>query len=164
MSAQAAYFGPIVASMVVLALGFSLITAPSTAAIMISLRPDQIGAGAAVNETTREIGGTMGVAVVGSVFSSIFGPQVRSVLAGVGLSTKQLNIAQSSTQAAKAVVAHVPLGSTLHEQLASGVTSAFINGFHRGCLVASIFALVAGLAAFQFLPKGVAHEQQPVHS
>jgi len=164
MSAQAAYFGPIVASMVVLALGFSLITAPSTAAIMISLRPDQIGAGAAVNETTREIGGTMGVAVVGSVFSSIFGPQVRSVLAGVGLSAKQLNIAQSSTQAAKAVVAHVPLGSTLHEQLASGVTSAFINGFHRGCLVASIFALVAGLAAFQFLPKGVAHEQQPVHS
>ncbi len=164
ISAHAAYFGPIVASMVLLALGFSLITAPSTAAIMISLRPDQIGAGAAVNETTREIGGTMGVAVVGSVFSSIFGPQVRTLLAGVGLSAKQLNIAQSSTQAAKAIVARVPLDSPLHERLASGVTTAFIDGFHRGCLVASIFALVAGLAAFQFLPKGVVHEQQSVHS
>ncbi len=164
IGAHAAYFGPIVGDMIVLALGFSLITAPSTAAIMISLRPDQIGAGAAVNETTREIGGTMGVAVVGSVFSSIFGPQVRAVFARLGLSSRQLNIAQSSTQAAKAVVAHVPLGSPLHEQVATGVTSAFINGFHRGCLVASIFALVAGLAAFQFLPKGVSPREQPVHT
>jgi len=164
ISAHAAYFGPIVASMVLLALGFSLITAPSTAAIMISLRPDQIGAGAAVNETTREIGGTLGVAVVGSVFSSIFGPQARTALAGLGLSPRQLNLAQSSTQAAKSVIAHVPAGSPLREHLVSGVTSAFINGFHRGCLVASIFALVAGFAAFEFLPKGVAHEQQPIHS
>ena len=54
--------------MMVMALGFSLIYALLTAAIMSSLAPEQIGAGAAANETTRELGGTMGVAVIGSVF------------------------------------------------------------------------------------------------
>ena len=85
IGAHAAYVGPIMGSMVVLAFGFSLINAPSTAAIMGLLRPDH-RAGAAVNETTREIGGTMGVAVVGLVFSSLFGPAVRHAFAHLGLS------------------------------------------------------------------------------
>ena len=164
IGAKAAYFGPIMASMVVLAFGFSLINAPSTAAIMGSLRPDQIGAGAAVNETTREIGGTMGVAVVGSVFSSLFGPQVRRAFAHLGLSPAQLNIAQSSTQAAKAVVAHVPQGIPLHAALTSSVVSSFINGFHRGCLVAAFAAVVVGLVVYRFLPKRVAPREQLVEA
>jgi EmrB/QacA subfamily drug resistance transporter len=164
IGAHAAYVGPIMGSMVVLAFGFSLITAPSTAAIMGSLRPDQIGAGAAVNETTREIGGTMGVAVVGSVFSSLFGPEVRRAFSHHGLSAAQLDIAQSSTQAAKAVVAQVPHGSALHAQLASSVVSSFIDGFHRGCLVAAFAAVVVGLVVYQFLPRKVTHQEQLVEA
>jgi len=163
IGAHAAYVGPIMGSMVVLAFGFSLINAPSTAAIMGSLRPDQIGAGAAVNETTREIGGTMGVAVVGSVFSSLFGPAVRHAFAHLGLSRTQLDIAQSSTQAAKAVVAHVPRGLPLHQALESGVVSSFIDGFHRGCLVAACVAIVVGVVAYRFLPLRVARQDQFVH-
>jgi len=41
---------------------------------MDTLEPDQIGAGAAGNETTRELGGTLGVAIIGSVFASLFDP------------------------------------------------------------------------------------------
>jgi len=164
IGAHAAYVGPIMGSMVVLAFGFSLISAPSTAAIMGSLRSDQIGAGAAVNETTREIGGTMGVAVVGSVFSSLFGPEVRHAFAHLGLSSAQLNIAQSSTQAAKAVVAHVPKGLALHQALASGVVSSFIDGFHRGCLVAALIAMVVGLAVYRFLPDRVEKREQLQHA
>jgi len=44
--------------------GFSLVNAPSVAATMDTLEPDQIGAGAAGNETTRELGGTLGVAII----------------------------------------------------------------------------------------------------
>jgi EmrB/QacA subfamily drug resistance transporter len=164
IGAHAAYVGPIMGSMVVLAFGFSLINAPSTAAIMGSLRPDQIGAGAAVNETTREIGGTMGVAVVGSVFSSLFGPSVRRAFAHLGLSAAQLNVAQSSTQAAKSVVAHVPQNLPLHDALATSVVSSFIDGFHRGCLVAAFVALFVGVVVYRFLPKHVAHEEQFLHA
>jgi EmrB/QacA subfamily drug resistance transporter len=164
IGANAAYVGPIMGSMVVLAFGFSLISAPSTAAIMGSLRPDQIGAGAAVNETTREIGGTMGVAVVGSVFSSLFGPEVRHAFAHLGLSPAQLNLAQSSTQAARAVVAHVPRGLALHQALSSGVVSSFIDGFHRGCLVAACVAIVVSVVVYQFLPDRVARSEQLLHA
>ena len=61
-------------SMITLAVGFSLVNAPSVAATTETLELDQIGAGAAGNETTRELGGTMGVAIIGSVFASLFGP------------------------------------------------------------------------------------------
>jgi EmrB/QacA subfamily drug resistance transporter len=151
VSALASYFGPIVGVMVVLAFGFSLVIAPSTAALMETLRPEQIGAGAAVNETTRELGGTLGVALIGSVFSSIFGPQVRGALAKFGLSTHQLNVARSSMAAAQATVAHLPSGlRTLSSQ---GLTKAFMEGFHRGCLVASIVVAIVGLLVFRFLPS-----------
>ena len=71
------FFGPIIVSMVLLAFGLSCITAPATEAVMGSLRADQFGAGAAVNNTTRELGGTLGVAVLGSVFASSYAPTDR---------------------------------------------------------------------------------------
>ena len=73
---DAAFFGPIIVAMVLLALGLSSITAPATEAVMGSLAADQFGAGAAVNNTTRELGGTLGVAVLGSVFASAYAPRI----------------------------------------------------------------------------------------
>jgi EmrB/QacA subfamily drug resistance transporter len=153
VGAFAAYFGPVVGIMVVLAIGFSLTIAPSTAALMETLRPEQIGAGAAVNETTRELGGTLGVALIGSVFSSIFGPQVRSALAKLGLSTQQLNVARSSMAAAQATAARLP--SSLRTLSDQGLTKAFMDGFHRGCLVSCFVAAIVGLTVFRYLPKRI---------
>jgi EmrB/QacA subfamily drug resistance transporter len=166
VGAQAAYFGPIIGLMITLALGFSLVNAPSTAALMSTLRPDQIGAGSAVNETTRELGGTMGVAIIGSVFSSLFGPGVRAALTPYlshGLTTGQLHFAVSSTQAAQATVANFP--AALQPALRRQVTDAFMNGLHRGCFVAAGAALVVAVPVLMHLPsvqdadapQGVAH-------
>ncbi|MHB8379586.1 MAG: MFS transporter [Acidimicrobiales bacterium] len=154
VAAHAAYVGPVVAMMVMLALGFSLVNAPSTASLMATLRPEQIGAGSAVNETTRELAGTMGVAVVGSVFSSLFGPRVLVALTpfrSAGLTKAELHVAVSSTQAAQATVARLaaPLRPTLDAQ----VTNAFMEGLHRGCLVASGAALVAAIVVLLRPPK-----------
>ena len=44
---------------------------------MGSLPKEKAGVGSAVNDTTRELGGTLGVAVIGSVFASVYGPQDR---------------------------------------------------------------------------------------
>jgi DHA2 family multidrug resistance protein-like MFS transporter len=150
VGAFASFFGPLIGIMVLLAMGFSLTIAPSTAALMETLRPEQIGAGAAVNETTRELGGTVGVALVGSVFSSVFGPQVRSALAKLGLSTSQLNVARSSLAAAQATVTRLP--SNLRSVSNQRLTQAFMEGFHRGCLVASCVAALVALTVFYLLP------------
>jgi EmrB/QacA subfamily drug resistance transporter len=151
---NAAYFGPVVEVMVLLALGFSLVNAPSTASLMSTLRPDQVGAGSAVNETTRELAGTMGVAVVGSVFSSLFAPGVRAALAryvGHGLTSAQLQVASSSTRAAQVTVSHFP--SALRPGLDASVTNAFMQGLHRGCFVAGASAAVAAVLVLSYLPS-----------
>ena len=58
--------------MVLLGVGLGATTAPATESIMGSLSADKAGVGSAVNDTTRELGGTLGVAIIGSVFSSIY--------------------------------------------------------------------------------------------
>jgi EmrB/QacA subfamily drug resistance transporter len=161
MASSAPYFGPVVGVMILLSFGFSLVNAPSTASLMSTLHPEQIGAGAAVNETTRELAGTMGVAIVGSVFSSLFGPRVRSVLTPYlshGLTKGELHVAVSSTQAAQATVAHFPLA--LRPALDAQVTSAFMEGLHQGCLVAAGAAFVAALVVLARLPKAITPEAQ----
>ena len=74
--ANTTYFGPIIVSMVLLALGLSSITAPATEAVMGSVPDEQRGAAAGVNNTTRELGGTLGVAVFGSIFASAYAPRI----------------------------------------------------------------------------------------
>src|SRR5207248_8322919 len=59
-------------SLVVTAAGMGMVTAPSTGAIVASLPLNKAGVGSAVNDTTRELGGALGVAVIGSVLASIY--------------------------------------------------------------------------------------------
>src|SRR5438093_13539656 len=59
-------------SLVVGAAGMGMVTAPSTGAIIASLPLNKAGVGSAVNDTTRELGGALGVAVIGSVLASIY--------------------------------------------------------------------------------------------
>jgi len=150
IGAGAPFFGPVIGSMMVMALGFSLINAPATAAIMSTLSPEQIGAGAATNETTRELGGTMGVAVIGSVFSSFFAPAVRRALSGVGVTGSTLAHAQRSMQLARATVARLP--AAVQPRVAHEVTAAFINGLHRGCLVAALGVVSVGAVVLVAMP------------
>ncbi len=62
----------VAAQMVLLGGGLGLTTAPATDSIMGVVRPEQAGAGSAVNDATRQVGGTLGVAVVGSIFSTLY--------------------------------------------------------------------------------------------
>ena len=62
--------------MVVMACGLALTMAPATESIMGSLPLAKAGVGSAVNDTTRQVGGALGVAVLGSVFTSIYGSRV----------------------------------------------------------------------------------------
>ena len=154
LGARTAYAGPIVGAMVVLAIGFSLVNAPSTAALMGTLSAEQMGAGAAVNETTRELGGTLGVAVIGSVFSSVFGPDIHRLLApflGRGISRSTLSVAQDSMQAALKVAANAPMVQRV--VLRERVVSGFMDGLHRGCVVAGAGSLAIALIVFLALPR-----------
>jgi len=147
---NADYFGPVIVAMVLLALGLSFITAPATEAVMGSLTPEQVGAGAAVNNTTRELGGTLGVAVLGSVFASAYGPKILHALAGYPVPAPARNAARQSMAAALAVVGHAP--GAVQPTIRTAVFAAFDSGLEAACMVGAGVAVVGALIAFVFLP------------
>ena len=85
-------------------LGMGFISTPATESILLVLPPARAGVGSAVNDATRELGGTLGVAVVGSVFSSVYAANLAD---GVWSRTPPgvLEQAQDSVGAATAIAA-----------------------------------------------------------
>jgi EmrB/QacA subfamily drug resistance transporter len=64
-------YGRLAVALVLMGAGMGLAGAPATESIMGSLPPARANIGAAVNDTTRELGGALGVAVVGSIVASL---------------------------------------------------------------------------------------------
>ena len=87
----------------------------------------------------------------GSVFSSIFGPQVNTALAHLGMAAGPLATAQRSMQAATFAVARLPV--SLRPATSASVTRAFMDGLHRGRLVAALVAVLVAVLALRFLPE-----------
>jgi predicted MFS family arabinose efflux permease len=147
---QANFFGPIITAMVLLALGFSLITASATEAVMGSLADDQVGAGAAVNNTTRELGGTLGVAVLGSIFASSYGPRTLHALSPYPVPAPAREAARQSMAAALQVAGHAP--AAVQPALRAALFGAFDSGLQAACLVGAGVAVVGAIGAALFLP------------
>jgi DHA2 family multidrug resistance protein-like MFS transporter len=148
------YWGPVVLSMVLIAGGLTLTTAPATAAILGSLSADKAGVGAAVSDTTRELGGTLGVAVVGSVFSSLYGPEIVKALRDLPLPAEAFEAAKESMGAAIGVASQVPEAG--RGPVLDAVRLAFMDGMHAGATVAAVAAAVGAVLALALLPARVA--------
>jgi len=144
------YWGPVMGSMVLIGLGLTLTTAPATEAIMGSLPKEKAGVGSAVNDTTRELGGTLGVAVVGSVFSSVYGPRLAGALAGLPIPTDALAAAKGSMAAAMVVAERAPAAA--RPTLVAAAQRAFLDGMSAGTRVAAVAAALAAVLALTFLP------------
>jgi EmrB/QacA subfamily drug resistance transporter len=147
---QASYFGRIIIGLVLLALGLSCITASATEAVMGSLAVDQFGAGAAVNNTTREFGGTLGVAVFGSVFASAYAPKITKAFNPYPIPAGAKQAAHESMAAALTVIAREP--SSARPVLQALSFSAFGTGFKIACIVGSAVALLGAFSSFRLLP------------
>ena len=150
------FFGPLIIGMVLLALGLSSITAPATEAVMGSLAADQLGSGAAVNNTTRELGGTLGVAVFGSIFASAYGPRIIRVFNRYPIPAGPKQEAHQSMAAALAVITHAP--HQVQPILSGAAYSAFGSGLKVACIAGAGVAVVGALSAFRLLPGRQAPE------
>src|SRR5204863_572929 len=64
------------------AFGMAHVVAPATESIMGSLPRAKAGVGSAMNDTTRQVGGAVGVALLGSILASAFRPKVQDLLHG----------------------------------------------------------------------------------
>ncbi len=144
----------LVVAMLFMGGGLGLVNAPATESIMGSLPVDKAGVGSAVNDTTRELGGTLGVAVVGSLFSSVYAAKLADQLGGTALPTAALHTAQESVGAAVVVAqrAGEQAGPSAGAAVKHAIDAAFMDGFQAGALVAAAVVLVGALLAARFLP------------
>ncbi|MEP7024330.1 MAG: DHA2 family efflux MFS transporter permease subunit [Actinomycetota bacterium] len=147
---DSAYWGRIIVSMTLMAAGLALTSSPATDAIMGALPPSKAGAGSAVNDTTRELGGTLGVAVIGSALSSVYGSHVVSALTSHGVPAAAVAAARQSVVAGLSVTQQLPPG--LRDVAADAVRQAFISGVSAGSLVAAGGTIAAAIAALLYLP------------
>ena len=76
--------------------------APATDSIMGSLPLAKAGVGSAVNDTTRQVGGAIGVAIVGSVLSSTYGNKIGEFFAGTPAPAEAVTAARGPSGAPSA--------------------------------------------------------------
>ncbi|MET9613807.1 MFS transporter [Kitasatospora indigofera] len=140
----------IVGQMVLLGLGLGLTTAPATESILSVLPPAKAGVGSAVNDATREAGGTLGVAVLGSVFTSVFAGRLADT-SFAALPPRTAAAAEESVASALGTAARLERADLL-----TAVQSSFMDAFHLACLVAAGVALLGAVGARLALPGRVA--------
>jgi hypothetical protein len=139
--------------MVVAGTGLGLTSAPATEAIMGVVPTAKAGVGSAVNDATRLLGGTLGVAVIGSVYASLYASRLTSALPS-GLPASVAGTAHASVGAA--LTAAGKLGSAGHPVLASAVhdaaSAAFFHGFSAANYLAAGVAAAGAVMALALLP------------
>jgi MFS family permease len=149
-------YPPLALFVAVMGAGMGLVMAPASDAIMSTVPADQAGAGSAVNDTVREVGGALGIAVVGSVVAAIYGHNLGGVLATHHAPAQVAREATGSIAAADGIAAHV--GGPVGGELASAAHAAFTTAMGAGMRVAAGVALAGALACFFTLPRRSAEE------
>jgi EmrB/QacA subfamily drug resistance transporter len=146
-------YGIIAVQMVLYGLGMGLTSAPATESIMGAISRSKAGVGSAVNDATRLIGGTLGVAVIGSAAASAYGSRLTATMPA-SVPGPAAAIAHQSVGAAYAVVGKIAaLGHpALGQALQHASTGAFLHGLTIGCLIAGGVAAAGALLAVLFLP------------
>ena len=147
----------IVGQMIFLGAGLGSTTAPATESIMGSLTIDKAGVGSAVNDTTRELGGTLGVAVVGSVFTSVYVSKLNADPVFTSLPDHSRSLTLESVAAAGRVAPQLGerAGAFITE-----VSNAFLAGLAVSCIMVAGVAAAGSLFALRFLPARVAAAPQ----
>lgn len=131
--------------LILLGAGMSLTAAPATGSIMSAVPHAKAGVGSAVNDTTREVGGALGIAVLGSIATAVYRSAVD--LDGLRLPQPVAAAARESVGAAASIADRLPGGS----ELTTRAGQAFTDAFNAACAVAALLALTAAVAvAFAF--------------
>ncbi len=112
-----------------------------------------------MNDTTREVGGTLGVAVLGSIMATLYGAKVVDALRGSGVPAALRQTAGDSLAAALQIASQV--GGAAGAGIARTAQDAFVHAFQVGSVVTGGVALVGAAIALAFLPARVAEEEPP---
>jgi MFS family permease len=132
---------------VIFGFGMGLTFAPATDSIMGSVPRERAGVGSAVNDTVRQIGGVLGVAVIGSLLVTRYNSRIDALDLPGGTRSAARSSVGAALQAAK------DLGGSAGERLLEAAHSGFVNGFQFATLVVAAVMAASVVVVLLFLPN-----------
>jgi EmrB/QacA subfamily drug resistance transporter len=136
-----------------MAAGMAMCIPTMTGSIMSAVPLGKAGVGSAMNDTTRELGGALGVAVLGSLVASRYDARLSPALDILPDSLK----GQASESLAGALHAGSEVGGSAGAQVATVAREAFVSGMHLAAVIAGCVALLAAAIVYRKLPSGNPH-------
>ncbi len=149
-SAASHYLGAVPA-FVLLGVGAGLALAPSTESVLGSLPREEAGVGSATSDTALQLGGALGVALVGTALNMRYQGRLAPLLAHYPVPTPIRQLILGSLGGARAVAARV--GGATGAALDEAARSAFLSGMDTGLLVGSLVVAAAALVVLVVLPN-----------
>jgi predicted MFS family arabinose efflux permease len=142
--------------------GLGSTMAPMTAAVMGAVGPQRAGLGSAMTNTSREVGGVLGIALLGTVLFDRLGSVLVPKLAALGLSGAQASaISQAASHGFVSPEELAGLGLSPEQVRGFGAAfrDSYMSGFHLALLIAALVLLSAAVVANRFIP-GRAHADE----
>ena len=136
---------------VIVGIGVALGLAPCTESVMGSLPRHEAGVGSATNDTSMQVGGALGVGVLGTALNLRYEHLMASAVGHAGVPGSIRALIESSVGAALAVAAHVP--GKLGDELALVARRSFISGMDLALVVAACVVGVAAVLVVALLPN-----------
>ncbi len=139
-----------------LATGMGLAMAPATNSIMSAIPANKSGIGSAMNDTTRELGAALGVAVLGTFMNSIYISGVQGSLKLIpGLPKELIDIVSGSIQAAHAVANAPEVPKLFGTLITTTANHSFVNGMTHAMIVGSIIMAASAVFVLIMLPSRI---------
>lgn len=144
-------------TMVVMMLGISAAMTPGTNILMASVPRNRSGMGSAMNDTVRELGGALGVAVLGAIISATYETQIRDTASAF------MGPVREGLESSLAVALSVAekLGPAA-ETVASAAKEAFMGGVTHAALIAAVVIFISALIAYFGLPKHTSKDSDTI--
>ena len=141
--------GPLRLALGLMGAGMGLAIAPATESIMGSLPREKAGVGSAMNDVVREVGGTLGIAVLGSVLAGAYASRMDGAVAG--LPADAATAASDSVGAAQQVGTQI--GGSSGAELIATANQAFVDAMSTTAGIAAAIAVAGALIAAALLPS-----------
>ena len=135
-------------------IGMANVIPPATEAVLSTLPREKAGVGSAVNNTMRQVGGALGVAVLGSVLSVVYRSQISEHLTRLPANLR--DAASESIASTYAVAAR--MGGQTGAALIGPANDAYVQAMHWAAGGSAVAALAGAAAVIRWLPSQSVHQ------
>lgn len=149
-------YSEIVVGMVIMSSGLGLAVSPATDSVMGSVPENKAGIGSAMNDTTRELGGAMGVAILGTIMNNAYQDGVEKLGSQLPmLPQSALNAIADSIQAAHIVAGNPQMPEEMRAVILDTANVAFVDGMTTAMFIGATIMALSSILVLILLPSKV---------